>query len=68
MAQIIEFRRKEKIFSNAERYKALAKSKIRVFNCDNCGEEFEVINDVYPDKCPGCGLRFTMFNHSEENV
>ena len=66
MAQIIEFRKKTS--SSAERYKALAKGNIKTFKCDNCGTDFEVINNKYPDCCPGCGLVFTDFKHIEENT
>ena len=68
MAQIFEFRKKEQMTYKAKRYRALAKGNIKVFTCDMCGEEFEVIDGEYPECCPGCGLEFIEFKHIEENV
>ncbi len=61
MAQIIEFGRIKKSTVDARRWKALAKGQVSTYICDNCGERFDVINDEFPDTCPGCGLRFTEF-------
>ena len=63
MAQIIKFQKR----NDAERVKALVKGKIKVFTCDTCGTDIEVINEVYPKKCPGCGYEITQWNKSEEN-
>lgn len=63
MAQIVEFRKK-----TANRYKALAKGNIKTFICDECHIEFEVINDDYPYRCPGCDRIFNQFKHLEENI
>ena len=68
MAKIIEFKKKETKVSDAERYKALSKGEVRIFTCDICGEEFEVINGKFPKSCPGCGLEFESFNKLEENI
>lgn len=68
MAQIISFIPKKKVSDDAKRWKAIAKGQFTVYTCDNCGERFEVINDEYPDTCPGCGLRFTKFNQTEEKI
>lgn len=66
MAQIIEFKKKEKkVMSRTE---ALVKGRVRVFTCDSCGEEFEVIDDKYPDYCPGCGLEIETWNKSEDDT
>ena len=63
MAQIIKFQKK----TDKERVKALVKGRIKVFTCDTCGTDIEVINEVYPKKCPGCGYEITQWNKSEEN-
>lgn len=66
MAQIIEFRRRDKK-EEMSRTEALVKGKIDVYRCDSCGKEFEVINDVFPDTCPGCGVVISVWNDSEES-
>lgn len=68
MAQIVEFRKKEQMMYKAKRYKALATGNIRTFTCDTCGTEFEVIDDEYPDCCPGCGLEIENYQHAEEQT
>ena len=65
MAQIIEFRKKDHSMSKADRYKAIAKGRIEKYACDTCGTEFEVIDGVFPDLCPGCGR---MINIAEEHI
>ena len=70
MAQIIAFnvgRRNGKTLEQ-ERLKALAKGRIRYFTCDDCGADIEVINEQYPDKCPGCGRVISSWKKSEENT
>ena len=62
MAQIIKFQKR----NDAERVKALVKGEIRTFTCDTCGADIEVINGVYPKKCPGCGLEIEHWNKLEE--
>ncbi len=63
MGEIISFQHvktmKSQSIKGGERVKALARGEVQVYICDNCGEEFEVISDNYPDKCPGCKLRIT---------
>ena len=61
MAQIISFIPKKKTSNEVNRWKALAKGQLDIYTCDNCGERFEVMNNEFPDTCPGCGLRFTEF-------
>ena len=68
MAQIVEFRKREKRSVLAERYRALAKGHIEYFTCDNCGTRIEVMNGEYPDCCPGCAYRITKWNDVEENI
>ena len=70
MAQIIAFnvgRRNGKTLEQ-ERLKALVKGRIRYFTCDDCGADIEVINEKYPDRCPGCGRNITQWNKAEENT
>lgn len=38
----------------AKRYKALAHNKLQEFTCNNCGNDFDVIDDEYPEVCPIC--------------
>jgi len=69
MAQIITFnvgRRNGKTLEQ-ERLKALAKGRIRHFTCNDCGADIEVINEDYPDICPGCNRLITHWNKAEEN-
>ena len=68
MAQIISFIPKKKMSNESRRWKALAKGTIMTFTCNTCGEEFEVVDDEYPDLCPGCGRRITQFKKLEENI
>lgn len=60
MGEILQFKpmskTKEQI-SGKERYKALAKGKVKGFTCNNCGEHFEVYNEDYPKCCPGCSAK-----------
>lgn len=65
MAQIIEFKKPGKKKS-VNRVEALVKGRIRVFTCDECGATIEVVNDKYPDKCPGCNREITKWKNSEE--
>lgn len=63
MAQIIEFKKRQASkVSKADKYKAIAKGTYQEFTCDSCGADIEVINGVYPEKCPGCGLRIAHWN------
>ena len=67
MAQIIKFRKKEDS-EKAKRVKALVHGRIRTFTCDYCGEDFEVVDEKYPNRCPGCGLRISGWNKSEDDT
>ena len=49
---IIEFKPRSK----TNRVEALAKGKIRVFTCDTCGYDMEVLFNQFPENCPNCGL------------
>ena len=64
MAQIISFVKKQRATEEANRWKAIAKGQIAVYICDVCGERFEVMDDDYPDACPGCGRTFTKFKEN----
>ena len=68
MAKIIEFRRKERKVSDAERLRALVEGRIRHFNCNGCGADIEVIDKKFPKCCPGCGLEIEEWNDSEEHT
>ncbi|MBE5849766.1 MAG: hypothetical protein E7298_06335 [Lachnospiraceae bacterium] len=61
MCEIISFIDQKKRRIN--RSEALAKGKIMYYSCDSCGADIEVIDNDYPDKCPGCGLRITSWNN-----
>lgn len=68
MAQIVEFKRKKEVITEAQRWKAIAKGRIRYFTCDDCGSDIEVIDEQYPYRCPGCGRIITGWNKSEEKT
>ena len=68
MAQIVSFIPRKRANKEAERWKAIAKGRIRYFTCDDCGADIEVINEEYPDKCPGCGRNIDQWNKVEENT
>ena len=51
MGDILLFEPRMKI---KNRYKAIAKGTLLKFTCDTCGEEIEVIDEEYPEYCPGC--------------
>ena len=68
MAQIISFVKKQKTTEEANRWKAIAKGQVRHFTCDDCGADIEVINEDYPDLCPGCGRFISGWKKSEENI
>ena len=55
MGNIIQFApRSKKVSTNTNRVEALVKGELDVYICDTCGEEFEVVFDNKPDKCPHC--------------
>ena len=55
MGIIIDFM-DAKAKNSMSRVEALCKDRILYFTCDECGADIEVINDVKPERCPGCGL------------
>lgn len=58
---IVQFKpRQTKVGKN--RIEALTKGKLRVFNCNGCGGEFEVLFDKFPETCPCCGVEFDWEN------
>lgn len=56
MGEIIQFSPKQ-THLNRNRIEALSKGNIRTFECCECGEEFEVLFDKFPDECPHCHRR-----------
>ena len=65
MAEIINFKAyntsiKKCVNETSHRFrlKALSEGRIRTFTCDNCGQEFEVLYDKFPERCKGCNLIF----------
>ena len=67
MGKIIEFKNRMRKVSDAERLRALAEGRLRQFDCENCGEVIEVIDDKFPNICPGCGLELE-WEESEEHI
>lgn len=55
---IIQFKPKSK----TDRVEALIKGKIRIFTCDTCGYDMEVLFNQFPDECPNCGLHIDWGN------
>ena len=53
MAEIIQFRPRVKSGSMG-RVEALVKGKIEEYDCNNCNETFEVIDNNFPQFCPKC--------------
>ena len=66
MAEIISFMDSIKRRDEMSRAEALAKGRIKYFSCDDCGADLDVINDEYPDRCPGCGLLIAHWNYADE--
>lgn len=63
MAKIIEFSRfKSKSDGMMSRTEALVKGKIDIYKCNSCGEDFEVINEEFPECCPVCGIEILQWN------
>ena len=63
---IVQFEPKKVRSSN--RIEALVKSQIRTFNCDECGGEFEVLFNKFPNECPHCGLKFDWENSTYDRT
>lgn len=59
MGKVIAFRKPERVISEQERLKALVRGNIDVYICENCHDEFEVINEKFPEMCPHCGAVIT---------
>lgn len=62
MGEVIEFARfkqRSKSTKDAERLKALFNGNVEVYVCEECGGDIEVINNVFPTRCPCCGLRIS---------
>lgn len=68
MAKIIEFRKRKVTNDSSERLRALVEGRIRQFDCENCGEVIEVIDNKFPKICPGCGLELDWDDESEEHI
>ena len=50
---IIQF--KPRVKGSKNRVEALMKGEIEVYSCNACGEDFEVMFEDFPEKCPYCG-------------
>ena len=51
MGEIILFEPKMK---SKKRLEAMMKGTLEEYSCDSCGEDIDVIDGNYPDRCPGC--------------
>ena len=60
---IVQFKPKSK----TNRVEALMKGKIRVFTCDTCGYDFEVLFNDFPKQCPNCGLTMDWRNSTYDD-
>ena len=49
---IVQFKPRE--VRSGNRVEALVKGEIEVYDCNKCGEEFEVLFNDFPEKCPYC--------------
>lgn len=49
---IIQFRPRERGSKN--RVEALMKGEVETYTCNDCGEDFEVLFENFPEKCPHC--------------
>ena len=52
MGEIVQFRPRQT--KEINRVEALMKGQVETYTCNNCGEDFEVIYNNRPDKCPNC--------------
>ncbi len=39
-----------------KRIEAMMKGTLEEYSCDNCGEDIDVIDGDYPDRCPECQM------------
>lgn len=51
MGEIIRF---EQIMRIKKRREAMMRGKLEEYTCDSCGEDVDVIDGDYPERCPGC--------------
>ena len=64
MGEVIEFnkfRKKPKV-DESYRLKMLARGKIEVYTCNNCGGDIEVIDGEFPKECPCCQIEIEEWN------
>lgn len=63
MSNVIQFKpRRDCEVSSRDRVEAMVKGKIETYECNNCGELFDVLFGNRPDKCPNCNLRIDWGN------
>lgn len=56
MGVVLQFKPKYvPTLDNKTRLKMLAEGRLEKYNCNGCGCEMEVIDNNFPDHCPGCG-------------
>ena len=46
---------KPRVKGSKNRVEALMKGEIEIYSCNDCGEDFEVMFEDFPEKCPHCG-------------
>lgn len=56
MGEIVQFRPRVKQENSNNRIEALMKGQVDEYTCQNCGEDFEVLFDNKPDRCPHCNM------------
>ena len=57
--QIMQYKHNLKYgVSERELLEAMANGRVENYVCNECGETFDVINNIKPDCCPGCGAEF----------
>ena len=57
MGDIVQFRPRVKTDVSHNRTEALMKGQLEVYTCNTCEEDFEVLFNDFPDKCPHCGRK-----------
>ncbi len=66
MCKVIEFAKykqeKEIMPTCAERLKAMVEGQIEYYICDSCGADIEVINKLFPQRCPVCNTEIEEWN------